>query len=220
MYPGPSIAEHLEHLAAFGTVELVLLTHHHPDHSEALHEFARLAGAPARAIDPEYCLDAEPLADGERIGAAGLELEVMATPGHTADSVSFVLPGDGDHGSVVTGDTILGRGTTIIADPDGALGPYLESLRKLRTLGRRAHGPVAVLPGHGPVLRDLASIADDYLAHRAERLDQIRYALERLGAEATVAEVTDVVYADADAAVRPAAEASVRAQLVYLRGRA
>ena len=97
--PGPSIAEHLEHLAAFGTVELVLLTHHHPDHSEALHEFARLAGAPARAIDPKYCLDAEPLADGERIGAAGLELEVMATPGHTADSVSFVLPGDGDHGS-------------------------------------------------------------------------------------------------------------------------
>jgi glyoxylase-like metal-dependent hydrolase (beta-lactamase superfamily II) len=218
--PGPSIAEHLEHLAGFGTVELVLLTHHHPDHSEALHEFARLVGAPARAIDAQYCLDAEPIVDGERLQVAGIELEVVATPGHTADSVSFHLPGDGDHGSVLTGDTILGYGTTIIADPDGALGPYLESLRRLRTLGERAGGPVAVLPGHGPVLRDLASIVDDYLAHRAERLDQIRGALEKLGAEATVAQVTDLVYADTDAAVRPAAEASVRAQLVYLRGRA
>ncbi|HEU0183136.1 MAG TPA: MBL fold metallo-hydrolase [Agromyces mariniharenae] len=218
--PGPSIAEHLEHLAGFGTVELVLLTHHHPDHSESLHEFARLVGAPARAIDAKYCLDAEPIADGERLHVAGIELEVIATPGHTADSVSFLLPADGDWGSVLTGDTILGHGTTIISDPDGAVGPYLESLRRLRTIGQRAGGPVAVLPGHGPVLRDLASIADDYLAHRAERLDQIRDALLELGADASVAQVTDLVYADTDAAVRPAAEASVRAQLVYLRGRA
>ena len=218
--PGPSIAEHLERLAGFGEVELVLLTHHHPDHSESLSEFARLTDAPVRAIDPAFCVDAPPLVDGERIRAAGLDLDVLATPGHTADSVSFLLPGDGDHGSVLTGDTILGLGTTIIADPDGALGPYLESLRRLKALGEAAGGPVAVLPGHGPVLNDLASIADDYLAHRAERLDQIRGALEKLGAEATVAQVTDLVYADTDAAVRPAAEASVRAQLVYLRGRA
>jgi glyoxylase-like metal-dependent hydrolase (beta-lactamase superfamily II) len=218
--PGPSIAEHLEHLASFGTVELVLLTHHHPDHSESLHEFARLVGAPARAIDAKFCLDAEPITDGERLEAGGIELEVIATPGHTADSVSFHLPGDGDHGSVLTGDTILGYGTTIIADPDGALGPYLESLQRLRTLGEHAGGPVAVLPGHGPVLRDLASITDDYLAHRTERLDQIREALVQLGAEATVAQVTDHVYTDTDAAGRPAAEASVRAQRVYLRGRA
>jgi len=95
--PGPSIAEHLEHLAGFGTVELVLLTHHHPDHSEALHEFARLVGAPARAIDAQYCLDADPIVDGERLQVAGIELEVVATPGHTADSVSFHLPGDGDN---------------------------------------------------------------------------------------------------------------------------
>ena len=174
--PGPSIAEHLERLAGFGEVELVLLTHHHPDHSESLSEFARLTDAPVRAIDPAFCIDAPPLVDGERIRAAGLDLDVLATPGHTADSVSFVLPGDGDHGSVLTGDTILGLGTTIIADPDGALGPYLEPLRAV----------------HEVVVGD----------------------------DATVAQVTDLVYVDTDAAVRPAAEASVRAQLVYLRGRA
>lgn len=217
--PGPSDAGHLERLTAYGPVELVLLTHHHPDHSEALADFARRVGAPARAVDAEYCVDAAPLVDGEVIEAAGLEIGVMATPGHTADSVCFVLADDGDHGSVLTGDTILGRGTTIIAHPDGALGPYLESLDRLQAFAA-GRGIVAVLPGHGPVLRDLGSICDDYRVHRSERLDQIRAALDRLGADATVGQVTDLVYADTDAAVRPAAEASVRAQLVYLRGRA
>jgi len=218
--PGPSDAAHLERLASYGPVELVLLTHNHADHREALAEFAERVGAPARAIDPAFCIDAPPLTDGEVIQVAGLEIEVMATPGHTGDSVCFVLPDDGDHGSVLTGDTILGRGTTIIADPDGALGPYLDSLARLRAFAGAAGGVVTVLPGHGPVLRDLGSICEDYAVHRVERLDQIRAALERLGGDASVEAVTDLVYADTDASVRGAAEASVRAQLRYLRGTA
>ena len=75
---------------------------------------------------------------------------------------------------MLTGDTILGRGTTVIAHPDGALGPYLDSLRRLADL---APG-TAVLPGHGPELPDAASRgAGPYLAHRAQRLDQVRTAL-------------------------------------------
>ena len=218
--PGPSDAGHLGRLAAFGPVELVLLTHHHKDHSESVAEFARTTDAPARAIDPAFCIGAPPLADGERIRAAGIDLDVLATPGHTDDSVCISLPGDDTHGSVLTGDTILGRGTTIIADPDGALGPYLDSLARLSAFADRAGGAVAVLPGHGPVLRDLASMCEDYLIHRAQRLDQIRAALAELGADASAGEVTDLVYADTDASVRSAAEASVRAQLRYLRGTA
>ncbi|WP_157415389.1 MBL fold metallo-hydrolase [Agromyces allii] len=219
--PGPLDEGHLEHLAALGPVELVLLTHHHADHRDGLARFAELVGAPARAIDPAFCIGGEPLVDGERIEAAGLAIEVLATPGHTADSACFVLADDAPHGSVLTGDTILGRGTTIIADPDGALGPYLDSLERLRAIGRSSSGHVAVLPGHGPVLRDLGEICDEYLAHRAERLAQVRAVLAALGADpadpATVGRVVDTVYAETDAAVRPAAEASVRAQLAYLR---
>lgn len=227
--PGPADAGHLEALAGAGLVELVLVTHHHADHTESLRAFHEMTDAPVRAIDPALCFGGAPLVDGERIFAAELEIDVIATPGHTADSVCFGLPADridaagvdsdarpGIRGTVLTGDTILGRGTTIIADPDGALGPYLESLERLRALG--TPGPVGVLPGHGPVLPDLAAICDAYLAHRAERLEQVRAALRQLGSDASVDAVTDLVYADTDASVRSAAEASVRAQLAYLRG--
>jgi glyoxylase-like metal-dependent hydrolase (beta-lactamase superfamily II) len=211
--PGPLDAAHLRELANSGRVELVLVTHHHPDHTEGAEEFHRLTGAPVRALDAALCFAAPPVADGEVIEAAGVRIEVLATPGHTADSISLHLPDDGDHGSVLTGDTILGRGTTVIAYPDGRLGDYLATLRRLEGLG-----PKKVLPAHGPVLPDLGAIVRAYAAHREERLAQIRSALERLGADAPVGEVTDVVYADVDATVRRAAETSVAAQLDYLRG--
>jgi glyoxylase-like metal-dependent hydrolase (beta-lactamase superfamily II) len=214
--PGPADDAHLRRLAAAGRVELVLVTHHHADHVEGVEALHRMTDAPVRAFDPEYCFGAEPLADSELITIAGMELHVLETPGHTADSACFVMPGDGAFGSVLTGDTILGAGTTIIADPDGALGPYLHSLGRLRALG--APGPTTVLPGHGPVLPDLSAICDAYLTHRAERLEQVRAALRQLGDDASTEAVTDVVYFDTDASVRGAAEASVRAQLRYLRG--
>lgn len=210
--PGPQDEAHLALLASFGRVELVLATHHHPDHVEAMLAFARAVDAPARAIDAAYCDGAPPLADGEEIRAAGTRIHVLATSGHTADSVCFALPDDGERGSVLTGDTILGAGTTIIADPDGALRPYLRSLDLLESWGA-----ATVLPGHGPTLADLGAICRAYRAHREERLDQVRAALVQLGPDATVADVTDLVYSDVDASVRNAAEASMRAQLGYLR---
>jgi glyoxylase-like metal-dependent hydrolase (beta-lactamase superfamily II) len=225
--PGPDDIEHLERLraAASGPVVLILLTHHHPDHTAGVASFAASTGAAVRAIDPALCRDAGPLRDGELIEAAGTSIRVIATPGHTADSACFLLPDDRDDdadadgstggtaGSILTGDTILGRGTSIIADPDGALGPYLDSLTTLAALGS-----ARVLPGHGPALPDLVAICEAYRDHRAARLDEVRSALVALGAHASVEAITDLVYAGTDAAVRPAAEASLRAQLAYLRG--
>jgi glyoxylase-like metal-dependent hydrolase (beta-lactamase superfamily II) len=214
--PGPLDEAHLDALAGAGRVELVLITHHHADHTAASERFAELTGAPVRALDPAYCVNGVPLAPDEEIDAAGVRIRVVATPGHTADSICLHLPADGPHGSVLTGDTVLGRGTTILGHPDGTLADYLHSLATLRSLG-----PATVLPAHGPVLPDLAAACDAYLAHRQERLNQVRAALAELrpGLDdaATVARVTDLVYAETDAAVRFAAEASVAAQLAYLR---
>ncbi|WP_318655684.1 MBL fold metallo-hydrolase [Agrococcus sediminis] len=115
---------------------------------------------------------------------------------------------------MLTGDTILGRGSTVIMHPDGAIAPYLASLDRLEALG-----DLQVLPGHGEPLPSVAAVAREYRAHRLERLDQVRAALRQLGmtaADASVGEVTDLVYGDADASVRQAAEASAAAQLSYL----
>ena len=201
--PGPLDDAHLAALAATPVV-LVLLTHRHHDHSESRGRFAELTGAPVRAFDPAYCVDGSPLRADEMIEAAGTRIRVVHTPGHTSDSVSFHLPDDGPTGSMLTGDTILGRGTTILDFPDGTLGDYLGSLNTLR-----AFGPATVLPAHGPVLPDLSAVSDAYRRHREERLEQIRAALAQLGPDASVEAVTDLVYVDAPAGVRFAAEASV-----------
>lgn len=213
--PGPLLEDHLVALAAAGTVKLILITHRHADHTEGSARLHELTGAPVRAALPKFCHDAPPLNDGESLQIAGLAMKVLATPGHTSDSLCFFLPDDGPHGSMLTGDTVLGQGTTVLDHPDGRLADYLSSLERLRDFG-----PATVLPGHGPVLPDLNAAVEMYLNHRAERLDQVRAAVEHLHATGhavpTAEAVTELVYGDVPTAVQPAAVLAVRAQLHYL----
>jgi len=223
--PGPIEDGHLERLTAeLGDVGLVLLTHHHFDHAEVAAEFARRKGCAVRALEPSLCVDADPLVDGEDITVDGLSLRVLTTPGHTADSISLVLPADG---ALLTGDMVLGRGTTVVAHPDGQLGPYFDSIERMRALA--VSGDVRALwPAHGPVLDDALGVLDFYLAHRRDRLAQVESALGELGVPLTAElaeddslprQVVEVVYADVDASLWGAAELSVRAQLAYLSHR-
>lgn len=214
--PGPLHEEHLR--AVIDTVEaggrrvgLTLLTHGHADHAEGAARFAELTGTRVRALDPALRLGDEGLAAGDVVTTGGLELRIVPTPGHTADSLSFHLPADR---AVLTGDTVLGRGTTVVAHPEGRLGDYLDSLRRLRSL-TVDDGVVTVLPGHGPVLDDAQGAVEFYLAHRAGRLAQVETAVEN--GITTAPEVVAHVYADVDRSLWPAAELSVRAQLQYLR---
>ena len=212
--PGPLDDAHLDAVVALaGDVGVVLLTHGHIDHSEAAKAFGERVGAPVRALDPTHRLGGEGLGDGDVVSVDGLEVRVVATPGHSSDSLSFVLPAED---AVLTGDTVLGRGTTVVAHPDGRLGAYLDSLQRLHALAeaREVHH---VWPGHGPVIDDALAVLDHYLAHREQRLEQVRAALEVLGAEASARQVVEHVYTDVDPVLWGAAELSVRAQLDYLR---
>ncbi|WP_232248094.1 MBL fold metallo-hydrolase [Streptacidiphilus rugosus] len=214
--PGPLDEGHLA--AVLAAVEArgcrvaaTLLTHGHPDHAEGAERFAALSGSGVRALDPALRLGEEGLSDGDVLEYGGLEVRVVGTPGHTSDSLCFTLPADG---AVLTGDTVLGRGTTVVAHPDGRLGDYLDSLRRLRALAAD-RDVTTILPGHGPVLSDALGAVEYYLAHRENRLAQVAAAVAA-GAR-TPAEVVATVYADVDRALWPAAEWSVRAQLEYLR---
>jgi glyoxylase-like metal-dependent hydrolase (beta-lactamase superfamily II) len=215
--PGPDEQRHLDAvMSAAGRVAAILLTHGHSDHSAGARRLGERTGAAVRALDPAHRLPEGPisgLGEGDVVAAAGIEVRVWSTPGHSSDSLSFLLdPGDGSPAAVLTGDTILGRGTTVVAYPDGELGPYLASLRRLAELG-----DLGVLPGHGPELPSAGEVARAYLAHREDRLEQVRAALGALGPDAGVQAVVELVYADVDRVLWPAAALSVQAQLAYLR---
>jgi glyoxylase-like metal-dependent hydrolase (beta-lactamase superfamily II) len=225
--PGPPDPSHLAAIEAAlekmgaGEVGTVLLTHHHVDHSEAAKEFASRWRCGVRALDPSYRLGSEGLGDGDVVEVDGLEVRVVGTPGHTADSLSFLVPAEK---TVLTGDTVLGRGTTVVAHPDGQLGAYLDSLDRLHALAAE-HEISSIWPGHGPVIENALGALDYYIAHRGERLEQVRAALaqllaephpEGIATEELPRKVVEIVYTDVDPVLWGAAELSVRAQLAFL----
>ncbi len=240
--PGPDDEGHLRRVHATATeagqrIEKIVLTHGHQDHSDGARRLAELTGAPVLAVDPAHrrvqgesrgTVKGEveragevgggrraaggELGPGDTVRAGGCELRVIGTPGHSADSVCLLLEADG---AMLTGDTVLGRGTTVIGS-DGSLSAYLSSLDRLRAL-TDTHGLAALLPGHGPMLGDPAGTLDYYIAHRAERLAEVTAAVA--AGETTLAGIVARVYVDVDRALWPFAEWSVRAQLAYLAER-
>jgi glyoxylase-like metal-dependent hydrolase (beta-lactamase superfamily II) len=209
--PGPDDERHLRGVAAAADalglrVVRTLLTHAHPDHAAGAPSFERLTGAHVLAADPAY---GGPL--GSAVEVDGLRVEVVPTPGHSPDSVSFLIPADR---VVLTGDHVLGRGTTIVEHPEGRMSDYLASLERVRAL----HA-VALLPGHGPVVDDPDAVLGYYVRHREERLEQIVEAIT--SGASTPREMVARIYADVDPRLHSVAELSLRAGLVLLveRGR-
>ncbi|MEO8750393.1 MAG: MBL fold metallo-hydrolase, partial [Allobranchiibius sp.] len=110
-------------------VALTLLTHGHFDHAESADRWADLTGAPVRGAGR-----GQPFSDNERITLGGLQIRVLLTPGHTSDSVSFLVKSE--H-LLLTGDTVLGRGSSVVAHPDGELAAYLNSLDRLAAVAEK-----------------------------------------------------------------------------------
>lgn len=218
--PGPEDEGHLNVLnAKADEVALILLTHRHHDHADGATRFRQLTGAPIRAFDPSYCAKADAVVDGEIITIDGVtpQIEVVATPGHTRDSVSYFIWSGTPHEStlegIITGDTIAGRHTTMISETDGDLGSYLESLEILERRGRN----IPLLPGHGPDGEDVSWFARKYLDRREQRLAQIREVWAAQGRDISMKDLIDAIYDDVDPVLRGAAEQSTHVAIRYLQ---
>ncbi|MDY3126847.1 MAG: MBL fold metallo-hydrolase [Corynebacterium sp.] len=219
--PGPEDEGHLNVVIAKagGHIGLILLTHRHDDHADGAQRLRQLTGAEVRAFDPSYCSSgAAKLTDGEIISIDGITptVEVAHTPGHTSDSVSFLVwSGEAKESAlegIITGDTIVGRHTTLLSETDGDLGAYLETLDMLEKRGK----DVALLPGHGPDQDDVSVVARKYIDRRHYRLDQIQKLWDEHGKDIELKFMIDQMYDDVDPVLRHAAEQSTRAALKYL----
>ncbi len=217
--PGPADPVHVAAVAAEaerrGGVAGIALTHAHLDHAEAVPALRRRFGAPvgvgrrpcadSTAFEEPSAEDLSPdvlLLDGDSFGP----FAVIATPGHSPDHVAFVADR-----VLFCGDTVLGQGSVFIAPGGGALGLYMESLRRLR-----ARDLDALCPGHGPVVWDPAAKLDEYIAHRLDREHRLLAALAR--GLRSQDDLLDEVWSDAPAALRPAARLTLQAHLEKLEG--
>lgn len=224
--PGPDDAAHINALrsaAAGATVSHVVITHTHRDHTSAVANIVEATGAatvgrgPHRPARPprdgeDIRLDAAgdnsfrpniTLGDGDAISGSTWRLEAVATPGHTANHLAFVLH-DGE--TLFSGDHVMGWSTTVVAPPDGAMRDYLASLDKLAARTEQRY-----LPGHGGVIDDARSYVDALKQHRGAREAAI---LARLAAgDRTIPEIVSAVYRDTNPLLHPAAGLSVLAHL-------
>lgn len=208
--PGPDDPSHRAAVdevvrSADAQVAAIVVTHWHHDHAEAAERWAADLGCPVVASSRDVAGPVgSVVSDGEVVDVvAGCAIEVVATPGHTRDHLSLRLP----NGALLTGDHVLGRGTSVVAHPDGDLVAYLASLRKVLSLG-----PDVLYPGHGPALReDPLAVLRYYRDHRRFREQQLRTVLAH--GPASPGQLVAAIYADVDPWLWPAAEASTRAAL-------
>jgi glyoxylase-like metal-dependent hydrolase (beta-lactamase superfamily II) len=197
--PGPALDGHVDALAAEiearGGLGGIALTHDHADHNEAvpaiLERFPGTSVAAARG-DVDVLV-----ADGDTFGP----LEVVATPGHSPDHLSFVV------GTVVlTGDAVLGEGSVFVYPDPGALTGYLAALGRLNERSLSSLGP-----GHGPPVFDPHGKLTQYIDHRLDRERRLVSALD--DGLRTTDELLDRVWDDAPAILRPAAMVTLAAHL-------
>jgi glyoxylase-like metal-dependent hydrolase (beta-lactamase superfamily II) len=147
--------------------------------------------------------------DGMQIDGDAFLLECVATPGHTANHMCYVLA---QEKALFSGDHVMGWSTSVIAPPDGNMGDYLASLDKLAARDERIFYPT-----HGSPIADPQAWLGQLIAHRRMREAQILAALAR--GEDTVAGLVERLYPGIETALRPAAAQQVAAHLQHLQAR-
>jgi len=215
--PGPADLVHIARILRItgGTVDRIICTHSHTDHSPGaalLRERtgAAVFGMPAPEVDdyqddtyaPDHCV-----ADGEPIEGADFVLTALHTPGHASNHVCLLLESSG---LLFTGDHLMSGSTVVILPPDGSMRQYLESLSRLRELRVRD-----LAPGHGAVIEGAVAEIDRVIAHRMAREAKVIDAM-RAHATATMDTLLPIVYADVPPFMHPVARYSLLAHALKL----
>lgn len=221
--PGPVDDAHLHallHAVRNETVTHIIVTHTHRDHSPGAAALKAATGAATWAFGPHGVrpgpgveaggdTDFQPdhrLADGESIAGAGWTLTAVHTPGHTSNHLSFALA---EANALFSADHVMAWSTSVVSPPDGDMGAYMASLRKLL-----AREDALYWPGHGPALPDPKPYVAAVLAHREEREQDILGCLAE-GLD-TVPAIVTRLYTHVPQKMHAAAGRSVLAHLISM----
>ncbi len=211
--PGPPMKSHIDAVESVvaeksSTIKGVFVTHTHIDHSEAVMELVRRWKVKAYAHPNVSYMGYESVDEGRSL-TNEVSLEVIFTPGHSSDHVCFL----DQSGDLISGDHILGRGTTVVAYPDGDLDSYLESLGKLAKVDYRS-----IQPGHGPAMgKDIGQkVVDYYISHRKARIAQILETVSLAERPLELSEIVSAIYGELREPILWAATATTQAAVSYL----
>ena len=224
--PGPLLDEHVEalkQLLAEETVNHLLITHTHMDHSPAVAPLKQCWQARSYGYGPHGAgkqeegvqieaggdMDFNPdvrVADGDQIQGDGWTIECVYTPGHTSNHICFALL---EEKALFTGDHVMGWSTSVIGPPDGDMTSYMESLEKLLTRDDEVYWPA-----HGTCIHDVKNFVTTFIQHRLGRERQILCCLQ--DGYNIITEMVPMMYKETDPRMYGAAALSVLAAMIRL----
>lgn len=230
--PGPMIPAHLDAiLAALDPgehVAQILVTHSHLDHSPLARPLAEATGAPVLAagpsdwgrsdvmaalgesigggegVDAAFRPDSQ-IAEGDTVAGDWGRIDVLETPGHMANHLSFAWDD-----MLFSGDLVMGWSTSLVSPPDGDMSAFFASVARLEARHDRVF-----YPGHGDPVLDPQARCTELIAHRRTREAQILDAVAQIG-PATAHALARHIYTDVAATLLPAATRNVLAHLIDL----
>jgi len=225
--PGPDMPEHrtaLDEALKGRKITHVLMTHHHIDHSPLAIPLARdhncqVYGYGVQTRPPEggevrleagddltFKPDVE-IRDGDVIEGEGWTIDAIHTPGHTSNHMCYSLR---EENTLFSGDHIMGWSTSVVSPPDGHMGDYLDSLKRVK-----ARGFDRIWPTHGPCIEAVDEFIGAYIDHRLTREAQIMSAIS--DGESIIMKIVEKLYTDIDKRLYPAAAHSVLSHLIHMR---
>lgn len=236
--PGPALPAHLDAIRAAldpgERVVQILVTHSHLDHSPLARPLAEITGAPVLAagpsdwgrspamealaaagavgggegVDTDFRPDVA-IFEGDTLDGPWGRIEVLETPGHMANHLSFAWAG-----ALFSGDLVMGWSTSLVSPPDGDMTAFYASVARLAARDDRVF-----YPGHGDAVTAPQARAAELIAHRRGREAQILDTLAQTGPASATA-LARAIYTDVQPALLPAAARNVLAHLIDLSERA
>jgi glyoxylase-like metal-dependent hydrolase (beta-lactamase superfamily II) len=224
--PGPAIPEHVNAIlqALRGeSIDSILITHTHLDHSPAAAAVTAATGAKTYGYGPhgsppgpsaEEGADRDFVPDitlrhGETLSVGDLHVTAVHTPGHTSNHLCFALGGED---ILFTGDHVMGWSTTVISPPDGDMTDYMNSLDLLLQ-----RDDALYVPTHGPAIPNPKPFVKSLVEHRLKRRAAL---LQQLSNGVTsIKDIVDNVYVGLNPALHGAAARSVLAHMIELVAR-